>query len=162
MITEIYTFSPGSYVVAEEWNGNFRTLYQTSLAHEEAIQDYNNAVAYPNSDFTTIFESVKSKPDSWSISGDTVEVAPEQEYYKILSNSQNLNISIPDGGLNGETRILIQIPDLRTDFPFTILNYNGQKQIYYGDYKWFNPGFYYIFIAEGNGILQVKLIEIGA
>jgi signal recognition particle subunit SRP54 len=37
MITELYTFSPSSYVVAEEWNGNFRVLYNTTLAHMEAI-----------------------------------------------------------------------------------------------------------------------------
>lgn len=160
MITELYNFAPGSYVVADEWNGNFSALYKTSLYHEEAIQDLTNSVAFPNSDLSAVFNAVRNSPNSHFIEGNSVLVSVEQEYYKTLSNSEDLNITVPLG-LNGEVRVLIKIQNLRTEFPF-VINYNGQINIYYEDYKYFNPGFYYIFMAESNGLLQVKLIEIGA
>lgn len=160
MIIELYTFSPGSYVVADEWNANFKVLYNSNLAHTEAIVDAQNQYAFPNSDFYDIFAAVRNRPNSHLINNLLVNVAPEQEYYKILANGEILTINV-EQGLNAEARILIQLPDLRTDFPF-VITYSGQQVIMYGDYKYFNPGYYYIMIYETNGLLQAKFIEIGA
>lgn len=160
MIIQLYTFSPGSYVVADEWNANFKVLYNSNLAHAEAIVDAQNQYAFPNSDFSDIFAAIRNRPNSHLIDNLLVDVAPEQEYYKILANNENLTINV-EQGLNAEARILIQLPDLRTDFPF-VITYSGQQVIMYGDYKYFNPGYYYIMIYETNGLLQAKFIEIGA
>lgn len=160
MITELYTFTPGSYVAADEWNANFRTINSVNNQHAEAIVVANSELAFPNSDLSDVFAAVRSRPNSHVIDNLLVDVAPEQEYYKILSNNEVLTINVTSG-LNAEVRILIQLPDLRTDFPF-VINYSGQQVIMYGDYKYFNPGYYYIMIYETNGLLQAKFIEIGA
>lgn len=162
MITQLYTFSTGSYVVAEEWNANFRVLHNASLSHKEAVMDGQNSIAFPTSDLSNVFASVKSQPNSSFISGSTVVVAPEQEYYKTLSSGQDLTINIPDD-LNSEVRILIQTEEDRTLLPF-IVNYSGTKVIDYGfyNYDYFRAGYYYIMIYETNGLAQIKLIWTGA
>jgi len=160
MIIQLYTFAPGSYVVADEWNANFRTIYNANLAHVEAIQDMNNTLAFKNSDLSGVYAAVRSQPNCFEISGTAVTVAPECEYFKVLGSGEDLVINVGQG-LNAEARILIQLPDLRTDFPF-VITYSGQQVIMYGDYKYFNPGYYYIMIYETNGLLQAKFIEIGA
>lgn len=158
MITQLYTFSTGSFVVADEWNANFNAIQSVNSQHAEAITDAQNEVAFPNSDLTDVFAAVKNQPNSFNIPGNVVNIDPEQEYYKTLSSGQSLVINVTPG-LNAEARILIQLPDLRTELPFTI-NYSGQKVIFYGDFKYFNPGYYYIMISETNGQLQAKLIEL--
>lgn len=161
MITELYVFSPSSYVVAEEWNANFRALYNTTLAHIEAIVDAQATIAFPNSDLTDVYNAVRSQLNSFAIPGDTVTVAPECEYYKTLANGQDLVINIPTG-LNAEARVLIRIQDDRTLLPFSI-NYAGTTDINYGyyNYNYFRSGYYYIMIYEANGVAQVKLIWTG-
>lgn len=161
MITELYVFSPGSYVVADEWNANFRVLSKTTILHEEAITDAYNDIAFPNSDLSAVFAAVKSQPNSSAIPGNTVTVAPEQEYYKTLSNGEDLTINIPTG-LNAESRILIRTQEDRTLIPFAV-NYDGTTDISYGhyNYDYFRAGYYYIMIYETNGVAQVKLIWTG-
>lgn len=161
MITELYLFTPGSYVVADEWNANFKTLYQVNVDHSTAITDAYNELAFPNSDFTALFNAVKSQYNSYAIAGNTVNINTENEYYKILSSGEDLVINIPTN-MCGEARILIQIQETRTLTPFTI-NYAGTTDIDIGfyNYEYFRPGFYYIMIYETNGVAQVKLIWTG-
>lgn len=161
MITQLYAFSSGSYVVAEEWNTNFRTIYKANVLHAEAITDAQNSIAFSNSDLSDVYAAIKTKPNSHNIAGNTVVVAPEQEYYKVLSNGQDLVINIPTG-LNAETRILIQLQEDRSLLPFSV-NYDGTSIINYGfyNYNYFRSGYYYIMIYETNGVAQVKLIWTG-
>ena len=159
MITQLYTFSVGSYVVADEWNANFNTLYNVNLAHEEAIIDAQNTIAFPNSDLTTVFNSVRGWANSFFISGDTVMVAPQCEYYKTLATDQDLTINIPTG-LNSEVRVLIQLTNDRSLRPFTV-NYNGTTIINDYDNNNFLAGFYYILIYETNNTAMIKVIGTG-
>lgn len=161
MITQLYTFSPGAFVIADEWNANFRSLYQVSLEHTEAIHDANNNVAFPYSDFSTIFERIRAKSNSFVISGDSIVVFPECEYYKDLPDGKDLNIIIPDSGINSEVRVLIRTHNLRTLLPVTI-TYKGQEvKISFGLDMYFSAGMYYILIYEANGTAQAKLVWTG-
>ena len=161
MIVELYTFSPGSYVVADEWNANFNVIYKENGLQAEAISDAYDVLAFPNSDLTQVFNAVKARANSHYIDGNSVDVAVEQEYYKPLASAEALNITIPSG-LDGEARILIQTQDDRTqlDELFTI-NYTGTKIINHYNNNVFRAGFYYIMIYESNGIAQAKLIWTG-
>ena len=164
MITELYTFSTNSFVVAEEWNANFKTLYSVSGQHEEAINIGWQTIAFPDSDFTQLFAAIKSKPNSSIIDGNDVTVAVEQEFYKTLYSGQDLNITIPHG-MDGESRVLVYLTNNRTSKFFTI-HYTGSTLIEYLD-NYYNgltlpSGYYYIMIYEGNDIAQVKLIWTGA
>jgi hypothetical protein len=161
MIISLYTFAPGSFVVAEEWNSNFRTLYNTNLAHIEAITDANSTIAFPNSDLTSLFSAVSSQPNSFAIPGSSINISPECEYYKTLGSGEDLVINIPTG-FNAECRILIQIQENRSLLPFSV-SYAGTTIINYGFYNYnsFRSGYYYIMIYESNGIAQVKLIWTG-
>lgn len=164
MITELYTFTPGSYVVADEWNANFRVLYNTNLAHLEAINDAWATVAFPTSDLTSVFNAVRSQPNSFAIPGDTVTIAPECEYYKTLSGEETLDIDIPNG-FSAESRIMIKIPDDRAieTPPYVIINYTGQIIEDSGDLESYKAGTYSIFIFESNGLAQIKVLKaIGA
>jgi hypothetical protein len=159
MITQLYTLAPGSYVVADEWNANFRTIYNTNLAHYEAIQDAYNTLAFPSSDLSDVYAAVRSQPNCFEISGTDVTVAPECEYFKVLGSGEDLVINIPTG-LNAEARVLIQIQDDRSLLPFSI-GYSGTTIInHYNNYV-FRAGYYYIMIYETNGVAQVKLIWTG-
>lgn len=161
MITELYTFSTSSFVVADEWNANFNVLYNENIAHQEAIVDAQNSIAFPDSDVTDLVNAVRSQLNSFIIPGTSIVVSPECEYYKVLANGEDLVINIPDN-FDSECRILIQIQNTRTLMPFSI-NYNGITKINYGyyDYKYFRSGYYYIMIYETNGLAQVKLIWTG-
>ena len=161
MITQLYTFAPGSYVVADEWNANFRTIYNANIAHYEAIQDAYNTLAFQGSDLSDVYSAVRSQPNSFIISGTAVTVAPECEYFKVLGSGEDLVISIPTG-LNAEARVLIQIQEDRSLLPFSI-NYVGTSIINYGfyEYNYFRAGNYYVMIYETNGVAQVKLIWTG-
>jgi len=157
MITELYTFSPSSYVVAEEWNANFRVLYNTTLAHIEAIADAQAQIAFPDSDLTDVYNAVRSQLNSFAIPGNTVTVAPECEYYKTLANGQDLVINIPSG-MDAEARILIRIQEDRSLRPFTI-NYSGTKRETSGLITSFTAGTYILFIYETNGLAQIKITK---
>ena len=121
MITQLYVFSPGSYVVAEEWNSNFRVLYQTASAHTEAIEDAYSVVAFPDSDMSGVFAQVRARDNSHFISGSAavvgVDIAAGHEYYKTLATGQDLFINIPPT-MNGEARILLQLQEDRQLMPF--------------------------------------------
>lgn len=159
MIIQLYTFSPSSYVVADEWNANFQTIYNTNILHVEAIIDAYATVAFPNSDFTDLFSSVYSQPNSYFVPGNTILVRPAQEYYKVLSSGQDLTINIPTG-LNSESRIWVQTQEDSALMPF-IINYSGTKQESYGTITSFTAGTYVLFIYETNGLAQIKITKIG-
>lgn len=157
MITQLYTFSAGSYVVAEEWNANFRTIHQANVLHEEAITDMQTQIALSNGDLTELFSVIKGRFNSNAIGGDSVTVAPECEYYKTLSSGEDLVINIPTG-LSGEARVLIRTQEDRPLKPFTI-NYSGTKQESLGTLATFPTGTYMLFIFEANGLAQIKVTK---
>lgn len=161
MITELYTFSPGSYVTAEEWNANFKVLYNTNLEHSEAIVDAGNELAFPNSDLTQIFNAARKRQNSWNFTGDTLnasQIYAGQEYYGNVSTQ--LNINIP-AGMNGEIRILAHLLSDKSVLPF-IINYSGTKIVNNYNNNVFRAGYYYIMIYETNGVAQAKIIWTGA
>lgn len=167
MIIQLYTFAPGSYVVADEWNANFRTIYNANLAHVEAIQDMNNKLAFYNSDLSGVYAAVRSRPNSFGVTitgGSTVvNVSPEQEYYfdTPLSASQEFIINITDGMRGAEARILFQLSENRSTLPFSVSYASGTTIInHYNNYV-FRAGYYYVMIYESNGVAQVKLIWTG-
>lgn len=159
MITELYTFAPSSYVIADEWNANFRVIYNENLAHVQATADALATVAFPTSDLTDLFDVVRSYPNSYNIPGTSVTVAPECEYYKTLGNGEDLVINIPTG-MNAEARVLIRIQADRSLLPFSV-NYAGTLIVNHYNNFVFRSGYYYIMIYESNGVAQVKLIWTG-
>lgn len=159
MINQLYTFTVGTYVVADEWNANFKALANSNADCVQAIADAEVSVVFPDDDLTQLFNVVRKKPNSFAIPGDTVTVAPECEYYKTLANGQDLAIQIPTG-LNAEARVLIRIQEDRSLLPFSV-NYDGIANVNYGLYNVFNSGYYYVMIYETNGVAQVKLIWTG-
>lgn len=160
MITELYTFAPGSFVVADEWNANFRVLYNINLEHKDSIVDAYNEVAFPDSDLSSVFTAVNNKPNSSQIPEYAVTVGPQQEYYKTLANGRDLVINIPVG-LNSESRVLIRTQNDRSLIPFSV-NYSGTKIINHDNNNVYRAGYYYIMIYETNNVAQIKLIWTGA
>lgn len=162
MIVELYTFAPGSYVVAEEWNTNFNVLYTESSTQTTILQDAWNSIAFPDSDMSQIFAAINNLSDSHFIQGSSVDVAVGQEYYRSLMTGEDLDITLPNTGLNGEVRILIELTEDRSLLPFTINpNYTGTVIINHYNNNVFRAGFYYIMIYEAAGVAQVKLIWTG-
>lgn len=159
MINKLNVFSENTYVVAEEWNTNFRVLNQSNEDCATAINDANEQLAFSNGDLSGVYAKVKSEQNSTQIPGLGVTVSAEQEYYKTLSSNQDLQIGIPLG-MNGEARIAIYIPDNRSQKPFSI-EYSGTQIINYYNATEFVAGYYYIMIYETNGVTMVKLIWTG-
>lgn len=167
MITQLYIFSPGSYVVADEWNANFRVLYQTTCSHREAIDYEYSVIAFPDSDLSGVFTQVRARDDSNFIQGDdavvAVDIAASHEYYKTLATGQDLFINIPHT-MNGEARILFQLQEDRQLLPFDAgwdNDSQGEIIINHFDNYVFRAGFYYIMIYVTNEVAQLKLIWTG-
>lgn len=159
MINQLYTFTVGTYVVADEWNANFKALANSNADCVQAIEDTEVSVAFPDDDLTQLFNAVRKKPNSFGIAGSTVVVQPECEYYKALADGEDLAIQIPTG-LNAEARIAIRLSSERSLLPFSVL-YNGEQVIDYGLVEKFREGYYFILIYETNNLAQVKLIWTG-
>lgn len=157
MIIQLYTFSPGSYVIAEDWNANFRVLYKTNVSHEEAVVDAQALIAFPNSDLTDLFAAINNQLNSFAIAGNVVTVSAESEYYKTLSSGQELVINIPSGICAG-VRIIFRIQEDRSLKPFTI-NYDGTIIENAGDITQYTAGTYFMFIYETNDIAQIKIVK---
>lgn len=160
MINQLYTFTVGTYVVADEWNANFKALANSNADCVQAIEDAEVSVAFPDDDLTQLFNAVRKKPNSFAIAGSTVIVQPECEYYKALADGEDLAIQIPTG-LNAEARVAIYLPNERSLLPFSVL-YDGEQAVDYGGFNKFRAGYYFILIYETNGLAQVKLIWTGA
>lgn len=173
MIIQLYEFSVGSYVVAEEWNTNFRTLKECCISHRLSIQDAYNEIAFPTSDLTQVFNAIKGWPNVISNSSyDAVFVKNNYEVYvgPVPSQTQ-VQIHIP-AGMNGESRVIFTLPELMTsDAPIlvyyngvavtTLKDKNGDCYVDAGAYPYYNAGTYYVMIHELNGKAQVKLISTG-
>lgn len=160
MINQLYTFTVGTYVVADEWNANFKALANSNADCVQAMADAEVSVAFPDDDLTQLFNAVRKKPNSFAIAGSTVIVQPECEYYKALADGEDLAIQIPTG-LNAEARIAIKISDDRDLQPFSVF-YEGELKVNVGMGEFFSKGVYFIMIHETNGLAQVKLIWTGA
>ena len=161
MINKLYTFSLGTYVVAEEWNANFDAINKSNIECANAIKDAEVSVAFPDDDLTQLFNAVRKRPNSFKIAGNKpyVLVQPECEYYRELLDAEDLAIEIPYG-LSSEARIAIKISDNRKLLPFSV-SYSGDTNITYGEDMVFPAGIYYIMIYETAGQAQVKLIWTG-
>lgn len=160
MINQLYIFSGGSYVVADEWNANFKAINNSNVDCAEAIVEANEQLAFVDGDLTSLFAALRQKANSFGISGTSVIVAPECEYYKTLPAGEDLSITIPDN-FNSESRIAIRITDDRTLLPFSVA-YSGDLKISYGEDDVFSAGLYYILIYEVAGQAIVKLIWTGS
>lgn len=159
MINKLYSFALGTFIVADEWNANFKAITDSNNDCNTATKDAEVSVAFPDSDLSDLFDAVKSMPNSFEISGNSVVIQPECEYYKILSSGEDLQIQIPKG-LNSESRIIIKTPDDRELLPFSVL-YNGSLSVNSGMGRFFSKGTYFIMIHETNNVAQVKLIWTG-
>lgn len=159
MINQLYTFSSGSNIVADEWNVNFSIIDKSNTDCAVAIIDANDSIAFSDGDLTGVYSAVRAKNNSFLIPDYAVTISPECEYYKSLANGSDLAITIPDG-FNSESRIAIRILNNRTLLPFSIL-YSGNLTINYGEYAIFAAGYYYIMIYESNNNAIVKLIWTG-
>ena len=178
MIISLYNFSIGSYVVAEEWNANFRVLSEYCFAHAEAIEDGYDIYAFPDSDLTNIFDVCRSYPNvkmnqaytSFMVERNTEFYIGSPENPNALPAQQQVRIVIPQG-LEGEARVIFRLPELMTVTPPILIEYKGvvvtpgdktaDCYVNVGDYSYYNPGTYYVMIHEQNGKAQVKLISTG-
>ena len=157
MIHELNVFSPKSYVVAEDWNNNFSALNTSNTKCANAIDDAEGAIAFPDGDLSGVFSSVNGQPNSYSVAGGSVVIQPECEYYKTLSDSQDLSISVPTG-FNGEAQIILKTQNARSLKPFNFL-YSGEV-IYVNDSAhWKDAGIMFLFLYESNSKLFVKLAK---
>lgn len=160
MINQLYTFTVGTYVVADEWNANFKVLANSNADCVQAIEDAEVSVAFPDDDLTQLFNAVRKKPDSEGFSSTeqsiTLNIAAGKEYYGTLTGTQDLFLSIPKN-MNGEARVAVMVAQERSlrffDAPGAIINDGGFDK--------FRAGYYFILIYETNGLAQVKLIWTG-
>lgn len=170
MITQLYNFSVGSFVVAEEWNANFRVLKDYCDAHSIAINDAYQIFAFPDSDLSVVFNAVRAYPNvKTNMAYISFLVDNNNEYYVgNLPPQQPVNIVIKEG-LNGECRIIFDLPELMTLEPPIAIWYKGVRitpgdntedcYVNVGAYDYYNPGKYYVFVHEQNGKAQVKLVS---
>ena len=150
MITQLYDFAPGSYVVADEWNGNFSALYKTNVFHAEEVQYFRDNLAFTTALLSPeIYEVAASFPNSRLIEGLDVFLYPGQEYYKNLPAGSQLRI-FPTEDFYGEARILVNVQEQRVgeaNKPFVFMessNIQGSFYMGYNDDLNFIPGYYYI------------------
>lgn len=163
MITQLYVFSPGSFVVAEEWNANFRVIYRESITQKEAIADAFSVIAFPDSDLSGVYAQIRARGDCSEIIGNAVDIAASHEYYKTLANGEDLQINI-DGNMNGEARILFKTEEDRNLLPFSagfVGGVQGTVIIDHDNNFNFPAGSYYIMIYVTNKVAQLKLIWTG-
>lgn len=172
MITELHNFSVGSYVVADEWNSNFRVLANFCVLHEESITDAYNTLAFPNSDLTNILNMVRNNPNvSMAQAYEGFLVQRNKEYYVgTVPSQQQVHIVIEEG-LEGEARVIFNLPALMTISAPILVTYKGVTvspkdktadcYVDTGFYSYYNAGTYYVIIHEQNGKAQVKLISTG-
>lgn len=172
MIAQLYQFSIGSYVIAEEWNANFRTLKEYCSEHIIAFQDSYDNLAFPNSDLTQVFNAVSNSLNvETNRPYDAVNVTNNKEFYVgPVPAQQQVHIYIPQG-LNGESRVIFTLPELMTSDAPILVTYNGVTvslrdktadcYVDAGSYPYYNSGLYYVMIHELNGKAQVKLISTG-
>ena len=177
MITQLYSFSIGSFVVAEEWNSNFRVLHDYCVDHTLAVDDAYQTLSFPDSDLSYVFSSIRRTDTNVRMNQPYISfiVDRNKEYYigsaanpDILPPQTPVNITIREG-MEGECRVIFRIPELMTLEPPIKIKYknvivqpkdpNADCYVNTGYYDYFNPGLYYVMIHEQNGKAQVKLIS---
>jgi len=158
MITQLYIFSPGSYVVAEEWNANFRVLLNTNLVHQESIVDAGDIIMTTSDDYTQIYNAVNSKKNSQDVAGLSIQVLVDNEYRKSLSSGQKLVANV--GRISGEARIILQTAQDDVLQPLQINYAGGSENVVWenGIAQWYAAGMKFVFLLERNGKLYVKMI----
>ncbi len=158
MITTLYTFSIGSYVVAYEWNANFTALNNAGIEHAGAIEDAQVGVMFPDSDPHALFSRIDAEPNSFNIAGTAQIIANDCEYYKSLASGEDLTITVPSG-LKGQARIILKTVENRVLTPL-IINYTGGNENivwFNGLANWYKAGMKFVFLLERNGKLFVKM-----
>ena len=167
----------GSFVVAEEWNSNFRVLRTFCEEHTLSIDDAYQTMAFPDSDLTYVFSSIRRTDVNVKMNQPYISfiVDRNKEYYVGSPNNPNVlpaqtpvNITIREG-LEGECRVIFKLPELMTLEPPIKIKYKGvivqpkdssaDCYVNTGYYNYFNPGLYYVMIHEQNGKAQVKLVS---
>ena len=161
MITQLYTFSPSSFVLADEWNGNFSVLNKATSEHYQAIQDDYNEIAFKNSDLTNVFNAVNNYINSRSFTGTNLHItSPNVEYWNgtAITTSQQLAINVEK--INGEARVLFKTTGTRTQTPIVINYAGGSANINYVDNNdvWEPQGIKCVFLYETNNKLNVRLV----
>ena len=157
MINQIYIFTVGANIVADDWNANFNALRNSNDECSKAVEDAQNELAFPDGDLSGIHDALRARPNSFEIPTDTVIVQPECEHYKVLSSGQDLKIQIPKG-FNSQARVVIKIPDDRDLMPISIL-YKGTYVMSTGGQQSYKSGYYFVFIMEINNTAYVKLLS---
>lgn len=160
MITQLYIFSPGSYVVADEWNANFRVLRDTNVLHQESIVDANNLILFQGGDYTAVYNRVNNEPNSRLAETTIQNPKVDNEYYRIIQGEQQLFVTVAPGTLNGEARIVVQTTQNNV-LPPVVITYGGsQDNVVWpnGIAQWYLAGMKFIFLLERSGKLYVKMI----
>lgn len=161
MINQLYTFTVGTYVVADEWNANFKALANSNANCAQAIEDAEVSVAFPDDDLTQLFNAVRKKPNSFVIETDNQLLSAGYEYYKILADGETLTLVV-DENMNGECRVVIKTQDDRDSPPVVVGDsYTGEKVITGLDRVKFKAGTWFLFVVEQNGTLIIKTIRHG-
>lgn len=176
MITQLYEFSVGSYVVAEEWNANFRVLKDFCVEHTLSIADAYNSVAFSNSDLTQVFNKIRGWANvltnqPYNAQNGLILDRNKEFYIQALPEQQQVHLQIPTN-MNGECRVIFTLPELMTSDAPILIYYKGAAvttlrdkvgdcYIDAGAYPYYNAGLYYVMIHELNGKAQVKLISTG-
>lgn len=158
MITQLYVFSPGSYVIAEEWNANFRVLKNVNLSHQEAITDAFQVVMFKGGDYTPIYNRVNNTTNSSAVIGNSFVVTVDNEYYKELGSGEQVVADV--GHINGEARIILKTAQNDSLPPLRINYIGGDANIVWpnGIAHWFLAGMKFVFLLERNNKLYVKMI----
>lgn len=168
MIVELYSFTPGSYVVADEWNANFSVLYNFAVLHRKSIYDAYDLVAFPNDDLSNILTNVDNYINSYQFVGTSIAImSPNVEYWQssleTITTAQQLVIRV--GKISGEARVFFQTSDTRDPgLPPYVINYDGGAgNIDFIDDSriWQDPGIKCLLFYELNDKLNVRIIKAG-
>ena len=164
MINELYTFSPSSFVLSDEWNANFSTLRKTAKDHLNAIKDGYNTLAFVNGDLTGVYNAANIFINSVSFSSTSLHItSPNTEYYNgtSITSSQQLVLNVEK--IKGEARILFKTSGTRSNSPILINYAGGSGNINFINNSdvWNNAGIKVVFLYEMNNKLNVRMVKAG-
>lgn len=158
MINSLYVFSKDLPVVASEWNANFSAIDKSNTDCAAAIVDANSVIAFEDSYLTTIYNTIKTSPNSFNIPGSTATLSVNCEYYKTLASGNDLTVNIPADFL-GEARILLNTNNNRLLSPITFV-YSGDVIWNNGIADWYLAGLKTLFIYVINGTAYIKMVSM--
>lgn len=162
MINELYTFSPGSFVMADEWNANFSALRKSANEHLSAIKDANEQLAFVNGDLSGVYSAVDNFINSSSFTGTSLHITtPNTEFYNgtDITVSQQLTINVEK--INGEARVLFRTSGTRSLSPVQINYAGGAENINFIDNSdaWSGGLVTVVFLYETNNKLNVRMVK---